>query len=433
MELAPSKSFLVVHPTGNTYVRNDLLALHDAGRLWRFLTGLGFSKNSFLSRLPCPDGWRRELQRRAYDLPSGLIQAHPCREFARLLAPRLGAGALTQHETGWASVDSVYHALDRSAARLIEDARRRHEPPRTVLAYEDGAEATLTAARRGGWTGIYHLPIAYGPFAHRLFLEEAQRLPEWAPTLQGDRDSPAKFARKENELELADVVVCPSRFVFDSLPESIRLSKPCHIVPYGAPVIPPSSQPDPRDTPADRPLRLLFAGALSQRKGLADIFAALRLLGCPCDIELVLLGQPCAPWEFYRNQGVPFTYERPRANSAVLDLMSSCDALVLPSIVEGRAIVQLEALSRGLPLLVTPNAGGEDLVTPGETGFLVPIRDPVTLAEKISWLRDHRSRLPALREACRARANLVSWESYRRQLLAVFSSLGENILPANSP
>jgi glycosyltransferase involved in cell wall biosynthesis len=135
-----------------------------------------------------------------------------------------------------------------------------------------------------------------------------------------------------------------------------------------------------------------------------------------------LLGQPCAPWEFYRGQGVPFTYEAPRANAAVLALMAQCDALVLPSIVEGRAIVQLEALSCGLPLLVTPNAGGEDLVVDGETGFLVPIRQPAILAEKISWLLAHRAELPALREACRARANLVSWDSYRARLLAALSA-----------
>ncbi|MGA2051806.1 MAG: glycosyltransferase family 4 protein [Opitutales bacterium] len=423
----------MVHPTGNTYVRHDLQALHEAGLLWRFVTGLGFSRESFWGRLPGPSGWRQELSRRAYDLPGLLIQAHPWREATRLAAPRLGAPWLTRHETGWASVDAVFHALDRSAARLIEDLDRQHKPPRAVLTYEDGAEATLTAARRCGWTGVYHLPITYGRFARRLFLEEAQRLPEWAPTLQGDRDSPEKFARKERELDLADLVVCPSRFVLESLPETVRQAKPCHIVPYGAPSCPPLLHPDPRDAAPDRPLRLLFAGALSQRKGLADIFAALRLLGCPRDIELVLLGQPCAPWEFYRSQGVPFTYERPRANAAVLDLMARCDALVLPSIVEGRAIVQLEALSRGLPLLVTPNAGGEDLVTTGETGFLVPIRDPAALAEKISWLRDHRALLPGLREACRARANLVSWESYRRQLLAILSPSGENSRPASSP
>ena len=56
--------------------------------------------------------------------------------------------------------------------------------------------------------------------------------------------------------------------------------------------------------------------------------------------------------------------------------MKAHDALVLPSIVEGRALVQQEALACRLPIIVTPNAGGEDLVEEGITGHLVPIRSP---------------------------------------------------------
>jgi len=411
--------FLVVHPTGNTYVRHDLQALHEAGRLREYLTGFGFSRESNLARFPGPAALRHELERRAYDLPGEMIRTHPAREIIRLLASRLHLESLIRHETGWASVDAVFQDLDRAGAREI---KRFDGQPGAVLAYEDGAESTFTAAKTAGWRRYYHLPIAYGPYARKIFQDEAARLPEWAPTLQGDRDSPEKMARKERELALTDEVICPSQFVIDSLPAEVRQTKPCHLVPYGAPTPPPMSANDPHEQSTNRPLRLLFAGALSQRKGLADVFAALRLLQCPSDIELVLLGRANAPWDFYRAQGVPFTYEPPRANDAVLALMATCDALVLPSLVEGRAIVQLEALSCGLPLLVTPNAGGEDLITPGETGWLVPIRNPAALAEKISWLREHRGDLPAMRAACRARAEKTSWTAYRRQLLAVLGS-----------
>ncbi|HVU37068.1 MAG TPA: glycosyltransferase family 4 protein [Opitutales bacterium] len=409
MPLTSRPQFLVVHPTGNTYVRHDVQALHEAGQLWRYFTGVGVSGGSAWLKIP---GIGAELARRAVDLPSEKIQARPGRELVRLIAPRVGARWLGEHETGWASVDAVFQDLDRAAATLIA---RHARDAGAVLAYEDGAEACFSAAQKAGWTKVYHLPIAYGPYARKIFREEAARLPDWAPTLQGDRDSPAKLARKERELALADVVICPSNFVLDSLPAEARRTKACRVVPYGAPEIPPAAH---RPTEAGRPLRLLFAGALSQRKGLADVFAAMKLLGCPADLELVLLGRPCAPWEFYRAQGVPFTYEAPRANAGVLKLMETCDALVLPSLVEGRAIVQLEALSRGLPLLVTPNAGGDDLVVPGETGFMVPIRQPAALAEKMDWLRHQRAALPEMRAACRRQAEKISWAAYRRQLLA---------------
>ena len=97
-----------------------------------------------------------------------------------------------------------------------------------------------------------------------------------------------------------------------------------------------------------------------------------------------ILGQTSMPMEFYRKQFSEFEYYPPLCtNSKVREIMQQHDALVLPSIVEGRALVQQEALSCGLPIIVTPNAGGEDLVEEGITGHLVPIRSPEKIAETI--------------------------------------------------
>jgi glycosyltransferase involved in cell wall biosynthesis len=86
--------------------------------------------------------------------------------------------------------------------------------------------------------------------------------------------------------------------------------------------------------------------------------------------------------------------------------------LALPAIVDGRALVQQEALACGLPLLVTPNAGGDDLVEEGETGFLVPIRSPKVLAERIAGLADHRARLPGMSRLARRKAAETGWARY---------------------
>ena len=176
-----------------------------------------------------------------------------------------------------------------------------------------------------------------------------------------------------------------------------------------------------RERAEARPLRVLFAGSMTQRKGLADLFAAIEMLG-RADVELVVLGAPVAPPEFYRAQGVPFRYEAPRPHARVLELMASCDVLALPSIVEGRALVQQEALACGLPLLVTPNAGGQDLIVEGETGWLVPIRAPEILAQRIGWLADNRAVLPAMHAAARRKAGEYSWENYARIIVSALGS-----------
>jgi glycosyltransferase involved in cell wall biosynthesis len=78
-------------------------------------------------------------------------------------------------------------------------------------------------------------------------------------------------------------------------------------------------------------------------------------------------------------------------------------------------------MANGLPLIVTANTGGEDLVVEGETGFLVPMRSPVALAEKIAWLADHRSALPGMRAAAIRKAGEYPWSRYTDRILAAIA------------
>jgi len=392
---------LLSHPTVNAFNRELAEALQHAGRLSTFHTTLAWG-------------------RRNVAIPRERIRMHPYREAIRLLALRLGIHALTRHEHGLASVDAVYRAFDAAVARRLDDVE-------AVYAYEDGALATFQAAQTRGLRRFYELPIAYYPTVQRLLAEEAERLPQWTATLGAPSDSKEKLARKTEELSLANLVICPSRFVQASLPLGTRSI----VAEFGSP---PQVGHELARRGNGGPLRLLFAGALTQRKGLADVFAAMHLLGRK-DVELVVMGRPLVPLEFYRKEWPHFIHEPPRPHGEVLSLMDTCDALVLPSIVEGRALVQQEALSRGLPLLVTANAGGEDLVEPGITGWLVPIRDPAALAGRIAWLADHRDVLPEMRRAARRKAATVTWSEYTRKILAALERKEpENVggLPAAS-
>jgi glycosyltransferase involved in cell wall biosynthesis len=349
--------------------------------------------------------------RRGYDVPHYQIKTHPAREIVRLLADKLGLRWLTKHETGWASIDRVWTNLDAVASDYLQQNHERLKI-RGVYAYEDCAARSFESARELGLRRLYDLPIAHWETAQRLLRDEAQRYPEWEPTLGGTRDSEEKLARKTRELDLAEIVVCPSAFVLDSLPEQARLTKKCVVAPFGS----PSYMTYESHETDGKPLRILFAGALSQRKGLADLFAAMKLVKSS-NTELIVMGSLLLPMQFYRNQFAHFVYEPPRPHAAVLRLMGSCDVLVLPSIVEGRALVQQEAMACGLPLIVTRNAGGEDLIIEGETGFLVPAGSPAALAEKIDWFLENRDRLPGMSAAARAKAAELSWAVYGEKIL----------------
>ena len=97
--------------------------------------------------------------------------------------------------------------------------------------------------------------------------------------------------------------------------------------------------------------------------------------------------------------------------------MKEHDALVLPSIVEGRALVQQEALSCGLPIIVTPNAGGEDLVVEGKTGHMVPIRSPESIAEAIGTQLENNTDKSEIQHYCQKKAKQYSWEKYAQRII----------------
>ena len=404
-----SSRLIFSHPTGNAFVRAALVHFYEAGILEEFHTSVASYPGNVWDRLSRTT-WGKELRRRRYDerLPPLTVQ-HPFRELGRMAASRLKFARLTRHETGAFCTDAIYRDLDKSVAKRL---RSNPQIFTGVYAFEDGALETFHAACELGFHRFYDLPIAYWETAQRLLHEEAGRLPAWEPTLGGTRDSAAKLARKTEELELAEVVICPSQFVADSLPEMAR-NKKVVVAPFGSPPSAPVKNFAPSTA---KKLRVLFAGSLTQRKGLGDLFAAMRLLARN-DVELVVMGSPQVPMEFYRKEFSGFTYEPVRPHAQVLELMRTCDVFCLPSIVEGRALVMQEAMSQGLPLIITPNTGGEDLIDEGETGFLIPIRQPDKIADKIDWFAGHRAALPEMSRAAQTKAGWLTWEAYGQTIV----------------
>ncbi|WP_419581569.1 glycosyltransferase family 4 protein [Stieleria magnilauensis] len=290
-----------------------------------------------------------------------------------------------------------------------------------VYCYEDGAFETFRVAKRLGLKCIYDLPIAYWRKSRALLEQQAERYPAWEPTLVGTRDSSSKCARKDSELELADAILCPSGFVRDSLPHGTVADKLVSVTPFGSPRLTQVCQ-QVVNSDADGPrgqqtrLKVLFVGSMTQRKGLADLFEAMKLLD-PTRFELHVLGSPIVPMDFYTEQYGVFIHHATRPHDQVLKLMRSMDAFVLPSIVEGRALVQQEALACGLPIVVTANAGAEDLVADETAGFLIPVNDPQAIALRLEQLQQDRDLLAEMSSAAVEKAAELTWESYRTQVV----------------
>ncbi|MCE7066134.1 glycosyltransferase family 4 protein [Dyadobacter sp. CY326] len=398
---------ILSHPTGNANVRAVLSGLAENNMLHEFYTTIATFPGDMWSKLGASRSVA-DLKRREYESAlAHKTRVWPAREVARLFATKARLNRLVRHEQGSFCTDSVYKSLDkRVASRLPYFPNKQVN---AVYAYEDCALETFKTAKKLGITCVYDLPIAYWQTMRELMSQEAERLPKWKKTMRAEiSDSNEKLDRKTRELELADIVMTPGKFVADSLPETAK-EKKIVIVPFGSPL--PGPAVSNKSADHNRPLRVLFAGSLGQRKGLGDLFEAIKLLHTD-QIELVVLGSLLDDLSFYQKQLPGFTYEPTRPHAQVLKLMASCDVFCLPSIIEGRALVMQEAMSQGLPLIITPNTGGEDLIIEGETGFLVPIKAPQIIAEKLHWFLENRQAIPWMSQQARQHAATYSWRKY---------------------
>lgn len=401
---ASDPAVLISHPTGNQNVRNALRSLADHGMLAEFWTTISWNRNSTWNKM-LPANFRSLLQRRAYDdVPGDRIKTVPWRETVRLGAKYLPFGsALCSGERPF-SVIGMYRQFDAQVAGRLSKVSVD-----AVYAYEGGALKTFQEARRKGITAVYELPSGYWYWERDLLLNEAEGNPEFANLHPKLTDSPGHMQWKDEELRIADRVFVASQHVRRTLAGVVADDK-IRVINYGAP---PAQAPRviPRD--ARRPLKVLFVGALIQRKGIGYLLNAIDKLGA--DVELTLVGTrfaanprvdaACRRWRWLES----ITYDQ------VLDVMMQSDVLVLPSLSEAFGLVVTEALACGLPVIVTPNVGAGDLIADGREGFLVPICSSEAIAERLNALHNDRELLAVMSRNAQSTAAARSWAVYREE------------------
>jgi glycosyltransferase involved in cell wall biosynthesis len=270
---------------------------------------------------------------------------------------------------------------------------------------------SLRRAKALGMTTVVQIASSHPNFQNRLMREEFAR---WGQTW---RVCTAGLARTLREIDQADYVLIPSDFVRESfLAEGIPESKLIQM-PFGVDV----SRFTPAAASEGRPFRAVFVGQVGLRKGVPYLLEAWKRLGWR-DAELWLVGRVLP-----EIKEVLKTYaDLPGVRTvgflgAPAAAYQQADIFVFPSIEEGSALVTYEAMACGLPVVTTPNAGS--LVRDGVEGFIVPIRDPDALAERMERLRANARLRQALGRAARMRAEEFTWEQHGQALIQHYKSI----------
>jgi glycosyltransferase involved in cell wall biosynthesis len=403
---------LMAHPTGNQNVRNALRSLVENEMLAEFWTTAAWNLKQPWSRL-LPSGIRAQLSRRTFsEAPGDQIKTCPWREVIRLgMRATPIAGILCSGQRPF-SIIGIYRHFDRKVANRVAELL-----PNMVYAYEGGALQSFRAAKKQGITTVYEQPSGYWHWEGKFFAEEAERNPEFASLLPALKEPSGHLEWKEEELRLTDYVFVPSDHVRQTLREVVSEEK-IRVICYGAP---PVREVKTVSLNANRPLRVIFAGSLIQRKGISYLLDAVRMLGS--QVDLTLVGRRFAPHPRVDEACNRYRWIETLSHSKMLEMMQESDVLVLPSLTDAFGLVVTEALACGLPVIVTPNTGASEIINNGREGFVVPICRADAIAESLETLHRDRELLAEMSRQAQATAAKNSWGNYRANWARTVRSL----------
>ncbi len=137
-------------------------------------------------------------------------------------------------------------------------------------------------------------------------------------------------------------------------------------------------------------LRMISIGRLEPQKGHDILFEALSSLQFPW--KLTLVGQGSLADDLADRAVLLRINEHVHFVGEILDvspLIAEADVVVMPSRWEGIGLVIMEGMAAGRPVVASQVGGIPELLTHGETGFLVPPENPVALAEMLTWVWEH--------------------------------------------
>lgn len=296
-----------------------------------------------------------------------------------------------------------FTSFDQWASRWIDGAD-------LVVAWAGFGLATLRRARTLGMKTVVERASTHRTFQRELLEEEyaRQRMKRSFDRYLEERDLA--------EYEVADYISVPSHFALQSFIAKGVAPEKLSCIPFGV-----SLQEFRRIPKEDRTFRVLFVGAASFRKGLHYLLEAVSDLRLP-NFETWIIASVSDEIKplmskyrhSFRHLGtVPFL--------ELYRYYSQASVFVLPSIEEGLALTLLQAMACGLPVICTPNTGGEDVVRDGLEGFVVPPRDPKAIRERIRHLYENERVRDRMAEAAFTRVrDEFSWGQYAAQMIRFY-------------
>lgn len=276
-------------------------------------------------------------------------------------------------------------------------------------------EYSLKAAKKKRFITFVERACPHIDYQEKLLNEEYRLLsapPEQKPLRK------RKIGRMKREYDSADYIVVPSEY---SLRSFIELGVPREKI-----LVVPLSFENVVSRPAARnydKLKFFCLGGNFYRKGIFYLLKAWEKLNLK-NAELIIKtgGIPEPFLKFTKKKNIT-VINKYLSRGELENLYQSVHVFVLPSIDEGFGMAAAEAMSCGLPVIVTENVGMADGIKDGVSGFVIPIRDVGAIAEKIKFFYDNPEKIKEMGENAFKQSSFFTHENYVKRMITAYESV----------
>jgi glycosyltransferase involved in cell wall biosynthesis len=388
-----------------THYYYTALALYRSNYLGHYITGPSALDNeAWMQRLGEPFK-RLWAERRLQDIPPHLIK--------RMWLPEIMQKGIIKFGGSYGQSNLIHDELfARRAAAMMDNCDAVH------FVNGVGKEASIKAKRNGAKV-ICDIRQEHPQFQEDILAKEAKKLGiEFSPGGPGKN-------RLLEEIDLADHIFCPSHYAKRTFVEHGIDDKKLVVCPYG---VDTTSFLPRQDGQRPDQFTVAFLGSLGVRKGIHYLLEGYKraklknsrlLLAGPIDSEF----RP-----FLKDYEGLIEVAGRIPHSKVHEFYEQSDVFVLPSLADAYPLVALEAMSSGLPVIVSENTGTAGIIKDGQEGFIVPIRDAQAIADKLVFLHDNRGQCSAMGFAAAAKIKTLNWGIYEKICSDFYHSMFHRVL-----
>lgn len=279
--------------------------------------------------------------------------------------------------------------------------------PNVVVGYEKSCFFTFKKAKENNIITI--LDLAQVHYQHIKDLKK--KYPHFAPSLGSDKLRNRIDSIKDKEYQFSDYIITLSEYAKQTLVENGISQEKIKLVNLG---FDPNIFEPKKVYPREGRFRLLFVGSIMKRKGLKLLIETFKELDLH-NASLTIVGPMEDGKEVLENNQDVVDYIPFLPHNELQEKYKEADVFVFPSYLDSWAMVVLEAMACGTPVIISNNTGSKDVVKKGG-GFVIPVENKKELRERILFYYNNRNEVERHGKLAVKSVAEYTWDNYYLQI-----------------